>query len=156
MEKTDKQTYPECTCGIPSDVHGTACGWMNATVKCSTEGIIMDYRHPGFGKHFNEWADWDYAFSYAPVRIHIKSEQYLKNNFDLKNNKELKDLFIETVMRCQLMFPTNPEQMRWFDEGTTIQKAGDYIARMRKMFEKCNELSKTESPSQSPNKQLKV
>jgi len=44
-----------CQCNVPSDLHGTCCGWVNASVKVSVEFIIMDQRHPGLGQNLNTW-----------------------------------------------------------------------------------------------------
>jgi hypothetical protein len=39
-------------CGVPIDLHGTCCGWPNASVKLNENGIITDPRHPKFGYHW--------------------------------------------------------------------------------------------------------
>lgn len=37
-------------CQVPHDVHGTCCGWSNASTKVDEDFIIIDERHPDFGK----------------------------------------------------------------------------------------------------------
>lgn len=63
-EKTDNYTSSVSTtdqakncvlCNVPVDVHGTACGWKNATTLVSDKAIITDIRHPGFGKSIYTW-----------------------------------------------------------------------------------------------------
>jgi hypothetical protein len=41
-------------CGVPADVHGTCCGWQNATIRVDANGVITDKRHPHFGLNFND------------------------------------------------------------------------------------------------------
>lgn len=52
--KESTPSKPTC-CGVPMDLHGTCCGWENAIAPCTTEFIIADKRHPGFGQHLNRW-----------------------------------------------------------------------------------------------------
>lgn len=44
-----------CSCSVPTDLHGTCCGWINASVTVSSEFVILDKRHPGFGQNLNTW-----------------------------------------------------------------------------------------------------
>lgn len=41
---------PCLICDVPLDVHGTCCGWPNAATKINEFGVIIDNRHPNFGK----------------------------------------------------------------------------------------------------------
>lgn len=43
---------PCSICGVPVDIHGTCCGWGNASTKINIHGIIIDERHPRFGQHY--------------------------------------------------------------------------------------------------------
>lgn len=42
-------------CGVPLDVHGTCCGWINASHRIDSHLIIIDERHPGFGQKYLDW-----------------------------------------------------------------------------------------------------
>jgi len=42
-------------CWVPFDLHGTCCGWTNASVPINNVGIISDARHPFNGKTLSEW-----------------------------------------------------------------------------------------------------
>lgn len=44
---------PCLICEVPLDVHGTCCGWKNASIKINEYGIVIDNRHPNFGKHLS-------------------------------------------------------------------------------------------------------
>ena len=45
-----------CTiCNVPKDLHGTCCGWENASTPCNASMIITDNRHPGFGQNLDLW-----------------------------------------------------------------------------------------------------
>ena len=49
--ENNKQTQEEtCShCNVPTDVHGTCCGWQNASLIVNLSGFIIDKRHPKFG-----------------------------------------------------------------------------------------------------------
>jgi len=36
---------------------------------------------------------------------------------------ELRKLLLETVLRCQLFLPEDEEQLKWFEDGTSIFKS---------------------------------
>lgn len=59
-EKTAEENCAHC--GVPNDLHGTCCGWSNATHPCSVAGVITDNRHPGFGQPLNLWIHTFYDF----------------------------------------------------------------------------------------------
>lgn len=50
-----KTPTDKCHCGVPLDVHGTCCGWNNAKHVCDDHLVIVDNRHPFYGKNFNEY-----------------------------------------------------------------------------------------------------
>ena len=49
-----------------------------------------------------------------------------------KQWQETEDLLRETVLRCNLIMPTSEEELKWFDEGCTVQKSGDFFERIYK------------------------
>jgi len=49
-----------------------------------------------------------------------------------KQWQQTEDLLRETVLRCNLIMPTSEEELKWFDEGCTIQKSGDFFERIYK------------------------
>lgn len=46
--------------------------------------------------------------------------------------EEIKSLLRETVMRCNLAFPEDEQDLKWFDEGLDIHKSGDFQNRLFK------------------------
>lgn len=58
-----REILPCIHCGVPPDLHGTCCGWSNASHPCSTGGVITDKRHPGFGQPLTLWIHTFYDFS---------------------------------------------------------------------------------------------
>ena len=47
-----------CSCGVPYDFHATACGWNNAKMCITTDGVIvLPKEHPGIGMSINDWID---------------------------------------------------------------------------------------------------
>lgn len=44
-----------CFCGVPINLHGTCCGWINATVRTTSEWVVLDKRHPAFGQNLLQW-----------------------------------------------------------------------------------------------------
>lgn len=61
-------------CHVPDDVHGTCCGWENAKAICNIVGIIIDSRHPGFGKQFTSW-------NVKPMNVELPITVGVRNEF---------------------------------------------------------------------------
>lgn len=56
QEKRDYKKSHCSDCSVPNDLHGTICGWNNAKMPiCPNTKIIIDSRHIGFGKNFQDW-----------------------------------------------------------------------------------------------------
>ncbi len=53
----------ECDCGVPTNLHTTCCGWINAITVTDIQGTIMEKRHPGFLRNYNEWRNEQYLTS---------------------------------------------------------------------------------------------
>ena len=40
---------------VPNEIHGTSCGWSNATILIDEQWVIKTEGHPGFGQNYNVW-----------------------------------------------------------------------------------------------------
>jgi hypothetical protein len=55
MKQEATQERIKCSCGVPRDIHGTCCGFMNAKMQMDQKGVIIDPEHPGFRMDLNQY-----------------------------------------------------------------------------------------------------
>jgi hypothetical protein len=70
--------------------------------------------------------------------IRQRDKEILEANFDIA---DLKKLLAEMATRTQLIFPTDTESIKWFDEGTNWVKS-DFFIRLYEHFGVTNQCDK--------------
>lgn len=109
----NKQT-PELNChhcGVPLDVHGTCCGWRNANHSVDLNNVIIDKRHPGFGKKLMGWyesiiPEYPLIIESANGQTRISIEQYAALQAEVERLKAENSELVEALKEIMSLATT--------------------------------------------------